>query len=335
VAAGLFELRKDAVTGWWVATVVDRAFHRDRFARSADPIDDGGDCQNCRLPAGDGVRLRTLKDFAFHVVGTGEQARELEQSVAQVSIGDARASGSWRTIVAPPGEHRPLHAVGSETIVALLTEARAAVADARRTAQTDHLQVVQNWGAQAGARTNHLCLDLYDLPQIPHRIAEELGGAARFVIREGECPWCRLVREEPTRPERMVWQDADTVAFAPFASRSPFEVWIVPRRHEADFGRAGDADVAAAGEALRQVLAALAVTLDGPPYNLVLHTAPLREQVDATYHWHWEIHPRLREIAGLELGTGLPVNPVSPEDAVEELLARTGALRESVAGASG
>ena len=59
--------------------------------------------------------------------------------------------------------------------------------------------------------------------------------------------------------------------------------------------------------------------LQTPPYNLVLHTAPLKEQVDATYHWHWEIHPRLREIAGLELGTGLPVNPVSPEDAVEEL----------------
>ena len=335
MAAGLFELRKDAVTGWWVATVVDRAFHRDRFARAADPVEDGGDCQNCRLPPGEGVRLRTLKDYAFHLVGTGEQARELEASVAQVSLGDARASGSWRTIVAPPGEHRALHAVGSETIGALLAGARAAVADARRAGQTDHLQVLQNWGAQAGARTNHLCLDLYDLPQIPHRIAEELGGAARFVIREGECPWCRLVREEPSRPERMVWQDAATVAFAPFASRSPFEVWIVPRRHEADFGRAGDADVAATGEALRQVLAALAVTLDGPPYNLVLHTAPLREQVDATYHWHWEIHPRLREIAGLELGTGLPVNPVSPEDAVEELLARTGSLRESVAGASG
>ena len=60
--------------------------------------------------------------------------------------------------------------------------------------------------------------------------------------------------------------------------------------------------------------------LDGPPYNLVLHTAPVKERVDETYHWHWEIHPRLREIAGLELGTGLPVNPVSPEDAVAELL---------------
>jgi UDPglucose--hexose-1-phosphate uridylyltransferase len=320
VPAGLFELRKDPITGWWVATVVDRAFHRDRFALPALPVDDGGDCQNCRLPHGDGIRLRTLKDFAFNVVGTEDEARELEGSLAQVSMAQARASGSWRTVVAAPGEHRPLHAVGNETIAGLLDGVRAALRDARTAAATDHLQVVQNWGAQAGARTNHLCLDLYDLPQIPHRVAEELGGAARFVIRAGECPWCRHVREEPRRPERLLWEDEASVAFAPFASRSPFEVWIVPRQHEADFGRAGDAALAATAEALRQVLGRLAASLDGPPYNLVLHTAPLREQVDATYHWHWEVHPRLREIAGLELGTGLPVNPVSPEDAVEELL---------------
>jgi UDPglucose--hexose-1-phosphate uridylyltransferase len=323
VAAGLFELRKDPITGWWVATVVDRAFHRDRFARAAESIDDRlFGCANCTTPEGDGVRVRMLKDFAFHVVGTGEDARELDRGLGQVALAQARATGSWRTIVAPPGEHRPLHAVGNEMIEALIGHARDALADARSTGQTEYLQVVQNWGAQAGARTNHLCLDLYDLPQIPHRIAEELGGAARFVIREGECPFCRLVRDESRRPDRLVWQDASNIAFAPYASRSPFEVWIVPRRHEADFGRAAQPDIAATAEALRQVLSRLATSLDGPPHNLVLHTAPLREQVDATYHWHWEIHPRLREIAGLELGTGLPVNPVSPEDAVEELLGR-------------
>jgi len=330
MAAGLFELRKDAITGWWVATVVDREFHRDRFARAAEPIEDD-DCQNCRLPEGSGVRTRTLKDFAFHTVGTDDEARELDSAVAQVAIAEARASGSWRTVVAPPGEHRPLHAAGSATIEALVEGARVAIADAQAAGQTDYLQVVQNWGAQAGARTNHLCLDLYDLPQVPHRIAEEVGGAARYVIREGECPFCRLVRDETRRPGRLVWEDAESVAFAPFASRSPFELWIVPRRHEADFARAGARDVAATAEALRQVLATLAAALDGPPYNLVLHSAPLREQVDATYHWHWEIHPRLREIAGLELGTGLPVNPASPEDAVEELLSRS----RSLAGASG
>jgi UDPglucose--hexose-1-phosphate uridylyltransferase len=319
MAAGLFELRKDAITGWWVATVVDRAFHRDRFAQAARIVDDGGHCQNCFEPPGEGVRLRTLKDYAFHVVGTEAEARQLDASLVQVALSKARASGAWRTAVAASGEHRPLHAVGTDAIVDLLAVCRRAIVDARTAGQTEYLQVVQNWGAQAGARTNHLCLDMYDLPQVPHRVAEELGGAARFVIREGGCPWCRLVADEPSRSERLVHEDEASVAFAPYASRSPFEIWIVPRRHDADFARATDADLAATAESLRRVLALLA-GLDGPPYNLVLHTAPLREQVDGTFHWHWEIHPRLREIAGLELGAGLPVNPVSPEDAVDELL---------------
>ncbi len=325
MASGLFELRKDPITGWWVATIVDRAFHRDRFARAAESIDDHlFGCTNCSSPEGDGVRIRMLKDFAFHVVGTDVEARELDRDhgLAQVSMAQARATGSWSTVIAPPGEHRPLHAVGTDIIEALVTGARDAILAARSTGQTEYLAVVQNWGGQAGARTNHLCLDLYDLPQIPHRIAEELGGAARFVIREGECPFCRLVRDEIRRPDRLVWEDADSVAFAPYASRSAFEVWIVPRHHDADFGRADGPAIRATSEALRQVLGRLARALDGPPYNLVLHTAPLREQVDGTYHWHWEIHPRLRDIAGLEMGTGLPVNPVSPEDAVEELLGR-------------
>jgi UDPglucose--hexose-1-phosphate uridylyltransferase len=221
--------------------------------------------------------------------------------------------------VAPPGEHRPLQQIGTALIIEMLAMARAAINEARHLGQTAYLQVVQNWGAQAGARTNHLCLDLYDLPLIPHRVAEEIGGSARHVIRVGECPYCRLAREEPKLGTRLVWEDQASVAFAPYGSRSPFEVWIVPRRHAADFGVAADADLLSTAEALRQVLGRLA-RLDGPPHNLVLHTAPLRERVDSTYHWHWEIHPRLREIAGLELGTGLPVNPVSPEEAVEELL---------------
>ena len=333
MSQGLFELRKEAITGWWVATIIDRTFERERFALAAAPIDDHGDCFNCRIPAGDGIRLRTLKDFAFTVAGTEEEARAREGSVAQVTIADARAAGAWRTVVAPPGEHRPLHAVGTTTIEGLLRRCRDEIALARAADRTQYLQVVQNWGAQAGARTNHLCLDLYDLPQIPHRVAEELGGSARYLIREGECPYCRLVREEVRRPDHLLYADDHAVAFAPYASRSPFEVWVVPRRHDADFARATDRDVSAAAEALRQVLGRLAASLDGPPYNLVLHTAPLKEQVDATYHWHWEIHPRLREIAGLELGTGLPVNPVSPEDAVEEL--RTASAGSGPPGHSG
>ena len=319
MSAGLYELRKDPITGWWVAVIVDRAFERGRFERTASAVRDDHVCRNCAEPAGDGVRVRTLKDYAFNLVGTFEEAHALDRGgIAQLPMGQAHASGSWRTVIAPPGEHRSLHAVGAPTIGELLARARDEVVAARELGQTEYVQVVQNFGAEAGAMTNHLCLDVYDLPQLPHRVAEEVGGAARFLIKHGECPFCRLVRDETARRDRVVWEDAGSVAFAPYASRSPFEVWIVPRRHEADFGRSTDADLRSAAEALRQVLGLIA-TLGGPPYNLVLHTAPLRERVDETYHWHWEIHPRLRAIGGLELGTGLPVNPVSPEEAVEEL----------------
>ena len=282
MAAGLFELRKDPITGWWVATIVDRAFHRDRFARAAEPVDDRMfGCANCSTPAGDGVRVRMLKDFAFHVVGTGDEARELDAALAQVSLAQARATGVWRTIVAPPASTVRCMPSATTLIEALVGSARDALAEARATGQTDYLQVVQNWGAQAGARTNHLCLDLYDLPQIPHRIAEELGGAARFVIREGECPFCRLVRDEiaAAGPARLGGRRERGVR--------PVRVALAVRgldRAAPPRGRLRPGDRhrhAATAEALRQVLGRLAASLDGPPYNLVLHTAPLREQVDA------------------------------------------------------
>jgi UDPglucose--hexose-1-phosphate uridylyltransferase len=317
---GMFELRKDPVTGWWVAVVIDREYDRSRFARSAQPLPEtNGDCPNCAQPPGDGVRVRVLKQHAFSVAGTEQDARESGVDERDPALGLVGDVGSWQTIVAPPGHHERLALENPSVVVEMLARARDAINVARAAGETDYLQVVQNWGLQAGARTNHLCFDFYDLPQIPHRVGEELGGSARFLIREGICPFCRLIRDEARSGERLVLEDAGSVAFAPYASRSPFELWVVPREHQSDFGRASDGELTSAAEALQKVLRLLD-GLDAPPYNLVLHTAPLRERVDETYHWHWELHPRLREIAGLELGTGLPVNPVAPEEAVAELL---------------
>jgi UDPglucose--hexose-1-phosphate uridylyltransferase len=341
MAGGLFELRRDDITGWWVAVVVDREFERQRFALPARPVDTPDEaCQNCASAPLDRAWVRTLKPQAFTVAGGERELRERElrerdarergsrdpavpeSEAREQRLGLVGDLGSWKTIAAPRGHHAGLAGSSEALVIEMLGLARSQVEDARAGGQTEYLQVVQNWGAQAGARTNHLCLDLYDLPHIPHRIGEELGGAARYVIREGVCPWCRLVQDEVARRERLVFEDAANVCFAPYASRSPFELWVVPRHHEADFGHATDAQLTSAGETLQKVLRLLGV-LDGPAYNLVLHTAPLHERVDETYHWHWEVHPRLREIAGLELGTGLPVNPVSPEEAVDELLAPT------------
>ncbi|HVM31026.1 MAG TPA: hypothetical protein VM305_09715 [Candidatus Limnocylindrales bacterium] len=320
MARGLFELRRDEITGWWVIVVVDRQFNPARFRRPAKPLgQDPADCPNCAA-AGEGAAVRMLRPQAFTVAGTEREARENGHAERDPGLGLLGDAGSYQTILAPAGHHESLAETTPQIAFYLLAEARRQIAEARAGGQTEYLAVVHNWGRQAGALTDHLCFDFYDLPHIPHRISEELGGAARFVIREGGCPFCRLVRDEPAGGTRLVYEDAASVCFAPYASRSPFELWVVPRHHAADFGTATDAQLASAAEALQRVLGRLSV-LDGPPLNLILHTAPLRERVDETYHWHWEIHPRLREIAGLELGTGLPVNPVSPEEAVAELAA--------------
>ena len=319
MAGGLFELRKDDITGWWVAVVVDREYDRSRFAMRAETVGHaGGRCQNCDRAETPGVWLRTLKPQAFTVAGS-ERDKEQAEGVRDPGLGLVGDIGSWATIVAPRQHHGRLESEQRDIVIEMLRLARGEVIRAKATPGIEYVQVVQNVGLQAGARTDHLCLDLYELPQIPHRLGEELGGAARFMIKERICPWCRLVKDEVARRDRLVHADAATVCFAPYASRSPFELWVVPRHHEADFGRATDAQLESAADALQGVLGKLDV-LDGPPYNLVLHTAPAKQRVDETYHWHWEIHPRLREIAGLELGTGLPVNPVSPERAVAELL---------------
>ena len=323
MAGGLFELRKDDITGWWVAVVVDREYDRSRFAMRAEAVmRPGWRCQNCDNAETPGVWLRTLKPRAFTIAGS-EREKEHEEEGRDPGLGLVGDVGSWATIAAPRDHHGRLESERRDVVIEMLRLARDEVVRARATPGIEYVQVVQNVGVQAGARTDHLCIDLYELPQIPHRLGEELGGAARYMIKERVCPWCRLVREEVARRERLVYADASTVCFAPYASRSPFELWVVPRQHEADFGRATDAQIEGAAEALQGVLAKLGV-LDEPPYNLVLHTSPVKQRVDDTYHWHWEIHPRLREIAGLELGTGLPVNPVSPERAVAELLAEPG-----------
>ena len=94
MSQGLFELRKDAITGWWVATVVDRTFARERFAAPALSVDDHGDCFNCRMPAGDGIRLRTLKVTR----GPGHASRSAASAVGPASQRvTASGCGSSRT----------------------------------------------------------------------------------------------------------------------------------------------------------------------------------------------------------------------------------------------
>ena len=321
----MFELRRDPVTGWWSAIVADRAFAREAFEVEAQPVE-GTHCRHCDEAPVDGpehlVRRIALRSQAFHLIDSSK-ARAAQLSLSEVE----RATGSWEILVGPRGHHERFCDTAPQLANAFLRAARDAMRaigaeprpnDAEGRPEPLYIQVVQSYGMQAGSRSQHLNLELYAIPQVPHWVAEEIGGGARQVIKTRRCVWCALSEAEEESGERLVFADHHAVVFTPAASRSAFELAVVPRSHAADFTLLDDEAIADATATLQRTLHALEA-LGDPPYNLFLHTAPAGERLESTFHWHWEIHPRLRTIAGLERATALAVNPAAPEYAAEVL----------------
>ncbi len=315
----VFELRRDPVTGWWSAVVTDRSFEHSSFAVQALPVE-GSHCRHCdEAPDQDDDRVRrvTLRHDAFHRIdATKDRAAQMAMSEVEAS------SGSWEILVGPRDHHERYADARPQLAMNLLRATRDAMREIgeqpRGEDQPLYVQAVQSYGRQAGSRSQHLNMELYAIPQIPHWIAEEIGGGARHVINRRSCVWCGLAKAEEEAGERLVFADEAFVVFAPAAARSAFELMIVPREHAAAFTAIDDDAVAACRATLQRALIALDA-LGDPPYNLFLHTAPSGERLDQTFHWHWELHPRLRVIAGLERATALAVNPAAPEYAAEVL----------------
>ena len=320
----MFELRRDPVTGWWSAIVVDRSFEHASFAVEAAPVE-GTHCRHCDYdpaaadPEDATIRRVVLRPDAFHRIDSSKD------TAAQLSLSEVESSGgSWEILVGPRDHHERLADAPPRLALNLLRALRDAMRQLGEAADPPDepisVQAVQSYGRQAGSRSQHLNMELYAIPQVPHRLAEEIGGAARYQIKNHVCVWCGLARTEEESGERLVLAEERFVVFAPAASRSAFELMIVPRAHAADFTALDDDDLAATAATLQRTLGALSA-LGDPPYNLFLHTAPAGERLEQTFHWHWELHPRLRVIAGLERATALAVNPAAPEFAAEVLRA--------------
>ncbi len=316
----MFELRRDPVTGWWSAIVTDRSFEHSSFAVQAAPVE-GTHCRHCDDAAPDesetSVRRVVLRADAFHRIDSSKE------TASQLSISEVESSsGSWEILVGPRNHHERLADAPprlADQLLRSLRDAMRELAAAPREPDGElYVQAVQSYGRQAGSRSQHLNMELYAVPQVPHRVAEEIGGGARHTIKNRSCVWCGLAATEEESGERLVLADDQAVVFAPAASRSPFELMIVPRRHAADFTELDDEAIGACRATLQRALQALDA-LGDPPYNLFLHTAPAGQRLDQTFHWHWELHPRLRVIAGLERATALAVNPAAPEFAAEVL----------------
>ena len=171
-----------------------------------------------------------------------------------------------------------------------------------------HVQIFRNWGPLAGASLQHPHTQIIALPFVPEYIARELGS----MERNGTL--CRMVQKELEDGKRVVLECENFVAFTPFASRFAFEVWFVPKAHISELDELDENGIQELARMFKAIVGRMREILGEFSYNLLFHSFPSRK-----FHFHVELTPRIAGLAGFELGTGVNINTVLPEEAASKL----------------
>lgn len=336
------ELRKDPMIGRWVIISTERAKRPTDFLAPGSPPEAQNHCPFCE----------------------GQESSTPSEIFALRPNGGLANSGGWLVRILPSirpvlriegelnrrakGMFDVMNGIGAHEVIVespthIESAAELTVEQWQRTIQAVVVRMVdlekdprfryvlwfKNYGIVAGAgRFQHARSQMIATPVTPKRVKEELVGARRYFEDKERCLMCDVISQEQEMQARIVFESPHMVVLCPFASRFPFELMIVPKRHHCDFDAMEPAEVVDLASAMKHVLTRLKAVLGDPPYNFVLHTAPFRQHrtkashwrsIMEDYHWHIELMPRLTRVAGFEWGSGFYINPTPPEEAARYL----------------
>ena len=225
------------------------------------------------------------------------------------------AVGAQEVIIESPRHVASLSQLNDEEVTLLLQAYRDRMLAFRQEGRYRYVLVFKNVGPQAGASLEHSHSQVVATPMVPGEVAREVAAARRLFRQHRVCFFCRVIEDELEHGQRLVMRTDRFVVLCPYASRMPFEMWILPHVHAAHFEEQDNGELAELAGLLRHMIAKLE-TLHGPlAYNYFVHTVPFDTSSPRHYHWHLEIFPRLTTTAGFEWGAGCYINPVLPEQA--------------------
>jgi UDPglucose--hexose-1-phosphate uridylyltransferase len=183
-----------------------------------------------------------------------------------------------------------------------------------------YISLFNNWGAQAGASIFHPHYQILALPVVSHTIRRSLDSSFEHNKKHHRCIHCEIIKREASDKKRIVFQNKKVIAFTPFASKEPFQINIFLKKHSAYFEDESLVNLSWMSKTLKQVLGFLKKKINDPDYNFFIHTAPVfQKNKHFHYHWHIEVVPKSNISAGFELGTGVEINSVFPEEAARIL----------------
>src|ERR1700684_3453405 len=318
------ELRKDPITRSWVV-----AGHPEREKVRPDP------CPLCpenriatqtllALPAEGKWQLRVYPHLRPLYRIEGEPGRSAD------GIYDRMGAVAAHEIVVETPEHtRTLERMSDEEIERVLDAWARRIADLKRDARFKYVTVFKNQGAQAGEEWPHAHSQITATTFVPRRILYELRAAREWYRDRERCVFCDILRQEVRQAKRVVDNAGDYYAFCPYASRVPYEVWLMPKTHNHQF------EFPHPGENRRSLSNLLGRTLRrllkfSENYHMVMHTAPNTLQtkgelseywrtIAGDYHWHIEILPIVQQRSKSYSIKEIYFNGTLPEEAAESL----------------
>lgn len=325
------ELRRDPITGRWVIIATDRSRRPSDFAREPVILHATRFCPFCpgnesKTPA-EVLAYRSSggpnePGWTLRVVPNKFPALRVEGQLERQGEGmydRMTGIGAHEVIIETPDHSLTLGELPEKSVENVFWALRDRVNDLKKDTRLRYIVMFKNHGEAAGATIEHSHSQLIALPVVPKRAQEEIEGAKKYFDFKERCVYCDIDHQENEQGVRMVIEDDHFLAVCPFAPRFPFETWILPRRHQSHFETADSAQLQSLGHVTKTLIRKMEKVLERPPYNAVIHSAPLQEPMMPHYHWHIEIIPKLTKVAGFEWGTGFYINPTPPEEAAKFL----------------
>lgn len=224
-----------------------------------------------------------------------------------LSPDNKKAFGHQEVVVETPDPKREFSELPQEHIEKILGVFHIRLQVLRTAAGIKYVSIFKNDGPKAGASIAHAHSQIIALPIIPPQIQHEAETLKEYRGLHGTCAYCDAISWERQQKVRMIYEDKNVAAFSPFAGSAPFGLWLIPKRHVSTFTELEPGE----RRSLAIVLKSATSRLDQSQfsYNFFLH-----EGVDGyDHHFVLKIEPRIAIFAGLELSTGIIVNPVPPE----------------------
>jgi len=327
------QMRKDVFTGRWVIvaetdTVQASDFRFKPFKR------DAAFCPFCETnEASTPPEVFAVRRPGSRANGPGWSVRVVPNSQPRLRIegelgrrGEGfhdlmNGVGAHEIIAETPWHDRSLHELEPKEISDVIRAYVARIADLEGDERMRYVLIFKNHGVGAGAHTIfHSISQLMALPVTPRNVKTKLMMARDYYAQKERCLYCDVLEQELKSQRRLVAQNSDFAAFAPFASRFPFELCVLPKSHNSSFRRITDSERANLADILRNILQKLDITLGRPPYSLSLQDRPFVrprkgywKTIEADFHWHLEILPQVFRVTGFEWASGFFYNPVPPE----------------------